>query len=145
MRAVNSLPDKSVRLIVFGSVSDMLRQDFEKSLGDRVEYIGWRSSAEIYSDFAAADLVAFPGLHSVLWEQAAGMGKPCAFKRIKGFEHVDLGGNCVFFENDSEEEYTRVIALAKKNIAAMKKSAEEKGMKAFSYRETAKRAIGQNA
>ena len=64
---------------------------------------------------------------------------------IKGFEHVDLGGNCVFFENDSEEEYTRVIALAKKNIAAMKKSAEEKGMKAFSYRETAKRAIGQNA
>lgn len=141
MKAVNETEDKSVKLIVFGSVSDELKQSFEQNLSGRVKHIGWRKSEEIYTDFAAADLVAFPGLHSVLWEQAVGMGKPCAFKRIKGFEHIDLGGNCVFFENDSEEEYTRVISLAKSNIASLKKAAEEKGMKAFSYKEIAKRAI----
>ena len=141
MKAVNMLGDKNVKLMVFGSVSDELKQSFEQNLSGRVKHIGWRRSEEIYTDFAAADLVAFPGLHSVLWEQAVGMGKPCAFKRIKGFEHIDLGGNCVFFENDSEEEYTRVISLAKSNIASLKKAAEEKGMKAFSYKEIAKRAI----
>ena len=141
MKAVNVLGDKSVKLMVFGSVSDELKQSFEDNLSDKVKHIGWRKSEEIYTEFAAADLVAFPGLHSVLWEQAVGMGKPCAFKRIKGFEHIDLGGNCVFFENDSEEEYTRDISLAKSNIASLKKAAEEKGMKAFSYKEIAKRAI----
>ena len=141
MKAVNMLGDKNVKLMVFGSVSDELKQSFEQNLSGRVKHIGWRRSEEIYTDFAAADLVAFPGLHSVLWEQAVGMGKPCAFKRIKGFEHIDLGGNCVFFENDSEEEYTRVISLAKSNIDSLKKTAEEKGMKAFSYKEIAKRAI----
>ena len=141
MKAVNALDDKNVKLMVFGSVSDELKQSFEQNLSDRVKFIGWRKSEDMYTDFAAADLAAFPGLHSVLWEQAAGMGKPCAFKRIKGFEHVDLGGNCVFFENDSEEEYARVISLAKSNIGSLKQAAEEKGMKAFSYREIARLAI----
>lgn len=141
MKAVNALDDKNVKLMVFGSVSDELKQSFEQNLSDRVKFIGWRKSEDMYTDFAAADLAAFPGLHSVLWEQAAGMGKPCAFKRIKGFEHVDLGGNCVFFENDSEEEYARVISLAKSNIGSLKQAVEEKGMKAFSYREIARLAI----
>ena len=141
MKAVNTLGDKNVKLMVFGSVSDELKQSFEQNLSDRVKFIGWRKSEDMYTDFAAADLAAFPGLHSVLWEQAAGMGKPCAFKRIKGFEHVDLGGNCVFFENDSEEEYARVISLAKSNIGSLKQAAEEKGMKAFSYRQIARLAI----
>ena len=69
------------------------------------------------------------------------MGKPCAFKRISGFEHVDLGGNCVFFESDYEEEYKRVIKLAQKNIRAMEKAAQEKGSMAFSYKEIARRAL----
>ena len=31
-------------------------------------------------------------------EKAVGKGKPCVFKRISGFEHIDIGGNCLFFE-----------------------------------------------
>ena len=143
MKAVNSLAGGKIKLIVFGSVTDELKRSFEKNLGDSVKYIGWRRSEDIYTDFAAADLVAFPGLHSVLWEQAVGMGKPCAFKRIKGFEHVDLGGNCVFFENDSEQEYIRVIKYAQENIGTLKNEAEKKGMKTFSYKEIAKRAIAR--
>lgn len=141
MKAVGRLGDKHIKLIVFGSVIDELKEDFEKSVNDTVKYIGWRKSDEIYEDFAAADLVAFPGLHSVLWEQAAGMGKPCVFRRIEGFGHIDLGGNCLFFEDDSADSYAAVIRRAVENADAMKAVAEEKGKAAFSYRGIAKRAL----
>lgn len=141
MHAVNDMSDERVKLMVFGSVTDELKAEFDRNLTDRVIYIGWRKSEDIYEDFAAADLVAFPGLHSVLWEQAVGMGVPCLFKRIKGFEHVDLGGNCLFFEQDDEEEYKARIMRALDQLDEMKQIAQEKGMKTFSYREIAKRAL----
>lgn len=141
MRAVNGISDDRIKLVVFGSVTDELKAEFERNLTDQVIHIGWRKSEDIYEDFAAADLVAFPGLHSVLWEQAVGMGVPCLFKHIKGFEHVDLGGNCLFFEKDDEEEYKACIMRALDQIDEMKRIAQEKGMKTFSYREIAKRAL----
>ena len=141
MHAVNDMSDERVKLMVFGSVTDELKAEFDRNLTDRVIHIGWRKSEDIYEDFAAADLVAFPGLHSVLWEQAVGMGVPCLFKRIKGFEHVDLGGNCLFFEQDDEEEYKVRIMRALDQLDEMKQIAQEKGMKTFSYREIAKRAL----
>ena len=141
MRVVNSLSDSRVKLIVFGSVAEDLKAEFERNLTDRVIHIGWRRSEDIYEDFAAAELVAFPGLHSVLWEQAVGMGVPCIFKRIKGFEHVDLGGNCLFFEKDEEEEYKARILTALDKLDEMKYVAVSKGMKTFSYRDIAKRAL----
>ena len=141
MHAVNDMSDERVKLMVFGSVTDELKAEFDRNLTDRVIHIGWRKSEDIYEDFAAADLVAFPGLHSVLWEQAVGMGVPCLFKRIKGFEHVDLGGNCLFFEQDDEEEYKARIMRALDQLDEMKQIAQEKGMKTFSYREIAKRAL----
>lgn len=141
MEAVNRLEVPNVRLLVFGSVSDDLKSAFDEQLSDKVKYIGWKKSEEIYYEFAAADLVVFPGLHSVLWEQAVGMGKPCIFKDIKGFHHIDLGGNCLFFENDSVEEYVAKIMQAKANLDSMRDVAEESGMKHFSYKEIAKKSI----
>lgn len=141
MRVVNSLSDSRVKLIVFGSVADDLKAEFDSSLTDKVIHIGWRRSEDIYEDFAAADLVAFPGLHSVLWEQSVGMGVPGVFKRIEGFEHIDLGGNCLFFEKDDAQEYTTRILAALNTLDEMKTVAVAKGMKTFSYREIAKRAL----
>lgn len=141
MRAVNDMTDERVKLVVFGSVTDELKPEFDRNLSDKVIHIGWRKSEDIYEDFAAAELAAFPGLHSVLWEQAVGIGVPCLFKHIKGFEHIDLGGNCLFFEKDDEEEYKARIIQALDHIDEMKQIAQEKGMKTFSYREIAKRAL----
>ncbi|MBR4761199.1 MAG: glycosyltransferase family 4 protein [Clostridia bacterium] len=142
MSAVNVIDDDAVHLIVFGSVEDNLKIGFNSELSNRVTYIGWKNIEEIYELFAAADIVAFPGLHSVLWEQAVGIGKPCIFKRIPGFDHIDLGGNCMFFESDSVDEYVRVIKQAIQNIAEMKKVAEERGIPTFSYRRIAEKSIG---
>lgn len=133
--------DNSAKLLVFGSVTEELKEKFDAQISDKVKYIGWKKSEEIYYEFAAADLVVFPGLHSVLWEQAVGMGKPCIFKYIKGFNHVDLGGNCLFFEKDDIEEYKLKVYEAIKNIDKMKAIAEQKGIEIFSYSEIAKKSI----
>lgn len=141
MKAVNNLNDPRIKLVVFGSVDSKIRDEFDKQLGDRVQYIGWKKSEEIYSEFAAADIIAFPGLHSVLWEQAVGMGKPCIFKKIDGFNHVDLGGNCIYFTIETVDAYRDVIVRAINNMDNMKKIAEEKGRVFFSYKNIAKKAL----
>lgn len=142
MKAINRITDKSIRLAVFGSVDKKLKEEFDSELSERVTYIGWKNVEEIYGLFAAADLIAFPGLHSVLWEQAVGMGKPCIFKRIPGFEHINLDGNCIFFNEDSTEEYVKIISEAVNHISEMKEVAETRGIPAFSYSKIAKKSIG---
>lgn len=141
MRAVAGLSSTDLRLVVFGSVIPELKEEFDSLLCDRVIYVGWRRSEDIYEDLAAADLAVFPGLHSVLWEQAVGMGKPCVFKRIQGFEHIDIGGNCLFFEKDCIEEYQRVLLYAEAHIDMMRMAAQNEGRKKFSYSSIAARAL----
>ena len=83
----------------------------------------------------------FPGLHSVLWEQAVAMGKPCIFKKIDGFTHIDLGGNCLFFEKDDVEEYKNKIGLCIAELDSMRCFAETHGKEKFSYNNIAKRSV----
>ena len=141
MEAVNKLNDPKIRLTVFGSVVPELKENFNSLLSDNVIYSGWKKSDDIYDEFAAADIVVFPGLHSVLWEQAVAMGKPCIFKKINGFTHVDIGGNCLFFENDSEDEYINKIKLSIEKLDEIKKAAETHGKEKFSYNNIAKRSV----
>ena len=140
MDAVNAISDRNIKLLVFGSVVPELSEEFESRLSEKVRYIGWKKSEDIYSEFAAADLIAFPGLHSVLWEQAVGMGKPCLFRKIHGFEHVDIGGNCRFIENTSADSIKSDIENCIANTDEMKKAAE-KGAEVFSYYNIAKRSL----
>lgn len=145
MEAVQKLPHERVRLIVFGSVAQDLKERVETLAdGKRVQYIGWVQATDSYDYFAAADLVVFPGRHSVFWEQVAAQGIPMLVKDWPGTHHVDLGGNVQFLREDSAGE----IRLAIENLIAhpevyqrMKSVAVEKGMKEFSYAAIAKRAI----
>lgn len=144
MKAVNDLEHNKIKLLVFGSISNELEEEFNSLISDKIKYIGWLSADEIYQYFNAADLIVFPGLHSVLWEQAVGQGKPCVFKYIEGFTHIDLGGNCKFLYRDSIEEIKQVIGLIvnnKEQYKKMKNIAEEKGIKEFSYRKIALKSI----
>ena len=141
MEAVNRVPEPKLKLLVFGTVSNELKTRFEEQLSSKVKYIGWKKSEDIYNEFAAADIVAFPGLHSVLWEQAVAMGKPCIFRRIDGFTHIDLGGNCTYFRDQTAEGYEEVIKYTLENINTVKISAQEKGLSCFSYKKIAEKAL----
>lgn len=145
MEAVKRIQNENVRLIVFGSVINELKEKVNKLLdGDRIQYIGWINSEDCYKYFAAADLVVFPGRHSVFWEQVVGLGIPIIVKYWEGTTHIDLGGNCKFLYNDSVDEIYKLlinIINDKDEFSKMKGIAESKGMKYFSYKNISSRAI----
>lgn len=144
MEAINSINNPEIRLLVFGSIAPEYKDKFTGLLSDNVKYAGWIEPQDTYMYFNEADLVCFPGLHSVFWEQVVGLGKPCVFKYIEGFTHIDLGGNCKFIYEDSVEEIISVINKIANNqrlYEHMKKVAINKGMQTFSYRAIAEKSI----
>ena len=145
MEAVHNIANPHVRLIVFGSVTKELMDQVNcLSDGTKVQYIGWITSAETYDYFEAADLVVFPGRHSVLWEQVVGQGKPMIVKDLPGTHHIDLGGNVLFLTKDTVEEIQYNIESLisdPSRLTEMTRIAESKGMQNFSYADISKRSI----
>lgn len=144
IEAIKQLPSK-VKLVIFGSVVPELREKFENScVSDKILFIGWIDSDEVYDYFHASDLGFFPGRHSVIWEQAVGSGLPCVFKFWSGTDHVDVGGNCKFIYNDTIiEMYTMIENIISDNKVynKMKDNSINKGVPYFSYKEIALRSI----
>lgn len=145
MEAVKGIDDERVKLIIFGSVTQELSERVHALAdGVKVQYIGWIQSQESYNYIEAADLVVFPGRHSVLWEQTTGQGKPMLVKDWEGTHHVDMGGNVIFLKKDSVGEMRTIIETLlsdRTRLRKMQEVAETKGMKAFSYREISKRSV----
>ncbi|MFB8422094.1 glycosyltransferase [Priestia megaterium] len=145
MQAVKNTSQKNVKLLVFGSIEECLKEQVNRLVDDKkIQYIGWVNSNDSYKIFAAANLVVFPGRHSVFWEQVVGQGKPMICKFWDGTTHVDLGGNVEFLYTDSVEEIMGKIQLLLSNkeyFEKMKKVAEEKGSLIFSYKEISKKSI----
>lgn len=145
MEAVKRIDRPDVKLIVFGSVTKELKERVNALAdGKKVQYIGWVLAKDSYKYFAAADLVVFPGRHSVFWEQVAAQGIPMLCKKWDGTTHVDAGGNVRFLTRDSAEEIEgeiRRLLDAPGEYAEMKAIAQREGMKTFSYRDIAARSI----
>lgn len=100
----------NVKLLVFGSVSDSMKKKFDDLIKhDSIIYIGWINSTMVYDYFFAADLVFFPGQHSVLWEQACAAKVPCVFERWPGMEHVNNGGNSKFISPITVENICKIL------------------------------------
>lgn len=147
MEAVRNIKNSKVKLIIFGSIADNMRNKFNSLLkSDKIQYIGWLNSEESYLVFAASDLAIFPGRHSVYWEQAVGEGIPLIVKDWPGTHHIDLGGNVRFLTQDSPEEIKLIIEFLishPKVYQTMKQISQNKGKSYFSYKEIAKRSIEQ--
>jgi hypothetical protein len=144
MEAVKKINDPQIRLIVFGSITEYLKDELSSLCdGDKVIYIGWIQSQDSYKYFAAADLVVFPGRHSVFWEQVAGLGVPMIVKYWDGTTHVDLGGNVKLLYKDSIDEIKQIIEnlVYSEGYNEMKRVAIKKGMATFSYKDIAKKSV----
>ncbi len=148
MQAVSELNNENLTLILFGTPTDSMSSVVKSLLQKKtIKYMGWATTADIYNYMLASDLAIFPGTHSILWEQAIGVGLPCIFKRWPGMEHLDLGANCLFLEDKptvrSIKKSLTTIIEDPNLFREMKQSAVEKGIPQFSYYEIAKRAIEQ--
>ena len=107
MDAVKDLTN--VKLLICGSATPDFKEEYEKHFNSNVIDAGWISSEEFYGYFFGADLVFFPGQHSVLWEQACASKIPCVFGKWEGMDHVDNGGNARFLDCDSPERIRELI------------------------------------
>ncbi len=140
MDAVNSINDSSVKLAVFGSIIPEMKDILMSKCGERVQYIGWATPQQSYDYFSMADIVCFPGRHSVYWEQVAGMGIPLIVRKWEGTTHIDVGGNAVFLTEDSAEEIQRSILEVKDHYEEYKTRAMN-GRKQFMYSTIAERSL----
>lgn len=142
MDAVNEIDNPKLKLIVFGSILAELKNEIQKRCSERVKYIGWLPSAESYKCFAAANIAAFPGRHSVFWEQVVGQGIPLLVKKWDGTTHIDCGGNVKFLTQDSTEEIKAAIQqiMSGENYEKML-AAAQKAKNAFMYGDIAQRSI----
>ncbi len=145
MKAIQQINNPKVKLIVFGSVEDDIKREFDElcQQDDRIRYIGWIKADDSYQYFAASDLAVFPGRHSVMWEQVAGQGIPMVCKYWDGTTHVDVGGNTKFLYDDTVEEIKKMIEklINTEDYREMKEIAETKGKEVFSYELISRRCI----
>lgn len=145
MSAVSGSNYKEIKMLIFGSVDDSLKPQFDRLCeDDRIQFVGWQDVKSTYCIMNAADLIVFPGLHSVMWEQAVALGIPCVFRDIDGFHHVDLGGNAVFLKDVTEDSLKNIIEnlyLSQDEYMRMRDIANKKGMQYFSYENISKRSI----
>ena len=142
--AVKRLDIPEIRLLIFGSITGELQDYFNNLESDRVVLVGWVRSDAVYRYFYAADLVVFPGLHSVLWEQAVAAKTPCAVSDIAGFHHVDFNGNCLFLENSTVDYYREIIAgvyadPSRRRI--LKENADSEQSRQFLYSRIARKVL----
>jgi 1,2-diacylglycerol 3-alpha-glucosyltransferase len=144
LQAVSEIDIKNIKLITFGTPNEEMRHEFEKlSSNDNIINLGWITPEQANNYFFAADIACFPGTHSVLWEQAVGLGLPAIFKRWEGIDHIDLDGNCIMLDDVNVETVKKSILGIYNNkrlFVSMQESAKE-GIKIFSYYDIAKRAI----
>ncbi len=143
MKACGAL--EKVKLLVFGSVSEQMKDEYDELVrkNDNIISVGWIDSDKVYDYFFAADLVFFPGQHSVLWEQACAAKTPCVFARWPGMEHVNNGGNSAFIDEITPDAIKAAICRLRftDEYLQMKKTAESELTDIYLYSNIAKKSL----
>lgn len=139
------LGESRVHLVIFGRPVPAMKKEFEENLDCAgILHLEWLRSGDVHRVLWAADFALFPGTHSVLWEEAAGLGLPLAVRRWPGIEHLDVGGNCIFLDSGSVEEIKEIMSKVLINhelYKSMSMVATARATKVFSYSEIAVKAV----
>lgn len=144
MQAVSEMGTEKVKLLVFGDPADDIKEHFNKLAENKnINCIGWIPADTTYQYFLAADLMFFPGQHSVMWEQAVACGTPCVFKHYHAMHHCDVGGNCRFLMEDSIDAIKKLIEeiIHPDVYEVMLHVALSERRKQFLYSELAKKSL----
>lgn len=146
MRAMSRLAVPNVKLLIFGSVLQDVRDEFFRLLeSPAIRYVGWASPEDIKRYLVSAELAVFPGSQSALWNQVVGSGVPALFRSWEGGTSVDIGGNCLLLQHGDEVELTTVLQRVLEDrqlYRRMRSAASGDGRLRFSYSQIAKASIG---
>ncbi|WP_140937098.1 glycosyltransferase family 4 protein [Sphingobacterium lumbrici] len=79
LKAVNSLNDPRIHLVLFGKSSsedDQYEKELQAIANDNTHFLGWLNSEKTLTYMYAADMAVFPASQSVMWQQCIGMDLP---------------------------------------------------------------------
>ena len=146
IQAFSNNRDSNIRLILFGSVSDDIEEGFKNliQLDRRIKYIGFIESKYVHKFYYASDFALFPGLHSVLWEEAIGCGLPGIFQTYSANDHTNICGNSISMSPDADVNDIYDIINNILNSTELYSEMKENALKAsrhLSYYEIAKKSI----
>jgi len=136
----------NVKLVVFGPAIGSIKENINKlSKKKHINYVGWVSPRESYFYLSMADLVVFPGRHSVFWEICVALMRPMLVKQWHGHENIDYNGNIKYIYNDSFEEikWNLKNILKDNTLLEMKRVAANVPNHIFLYSYVAKSTIEQ--
>lgn len=144
MKAVSIINNSKIKLLVFGGCDDSIRPKIETlSKHSSIRYIGWINADVVYDYFLASDLIFFPGLHSVMWEQACASKIPCVFYRLDGFYHLDNDGSCDWIDKVTISEIINKIEelFFTEKYVKLKNTANSEKTDLFLYSNIAKKSL----
>lgn len=143
--AINLIKDCNFDLLIFGSFNSAEYENKVKEIAKKnVIFIGWQNNKSIQNIYLSADLALFTGTQSVIWRTAVGCGLPSICRYSDGAEELDMGGNCIFLDDDNPRVWANAIEEIITNdnrLASMKNIAETKGVEFFSEERIAKKII----
>lgn len=146
--ASGNLP-AGMKLVVFGSVEREKKSELDElcKVSSQLSYYGWADRYQINALIERADVGVFPGRHSVLWEQTAGQATPLVIKSLKGYEHLDHGGNvwCLGQTIDESSLGRMVKHFEDSKAFSMQKRKSLKGAKSFAYSKIAQESLRATA
>lgn len=127
-KAIQKLDCSFVKLFIFGSLADDIREEVLNNCRENIQYVGWLSNKETHELIACADLAIYPTGHSTLWEQTAGQGVPMMLNYWSGVCEGEMKENVEYLYEITEDEiYKKLkeIVTNRKKYEAMKKGAEK--------------------
>ncbi len=145
LNAFMAIPDESARFLLFGAVLSDVKSEFDRivSKDSRIIFIGYQNSHEIHNFFIASDFGVFPGLHSVLWEEAIGCGLPCLFRKFEEQDHTEICENCVRIPSPDVDSIHSVLLHVLHDHRCYKKMKRQSqfAAKEYSYHAIAKKSL----
>ncbi len=142
MKLFNANPIDNVKLIIIGTVSNDLKDEFFKLIKEssNIVYMGFMKDAAVNEIIIISDIGVYLGRHSVLWEQSVGLGLPLI---LKSNEHEYLNHNNNILVVDSADDALKLInfLIDNENLKELKNNALHFTRLKFSYENIAIRSL----
>lgn len=135
-------------LVFVGSISDELKAAVRNKAGEtnRVFFTGLVPGDEALNWIAAADIAAYPGAHSVLWEETAALGVPAVYYAPEAGDAEYLSNDSAYFVRfgtpDEIEACLRALLGREAELSQMGERARELALASLDYDMLAKKCLG---
>lgn len=143
MSALKRCNIKNLTLLIFGTVSRDLQPEFNKlfSSDNRIRFLGFVNPDEVNKIIIASDVGVFLGRHSVIWEQAVGLGLPLILGRANSVDHLNHNNNIVCVPSALDAVNLLNSDDSKNNFSSLKSRALAETRLKFSYRNIAIKSL----